>query len=365
MTADQFQTRSTSRQSADATPVVLRLGERIRLVFKPTLVRNARDAAAAVHGAFVYQRKAPAGEWEDVEAINLASLRSGDGVRLELSSVEVLRLWQQLGGLYQLVEREGVPMGVQEWTSMPRTQVLDAIRGLLSADESPAEQLQALEVFVRWLQEQDAERLARVLEGDLLHFDATISAAKLRRFLDEAQAQLANSVEEYWQRLLESNSWALSQIVAQPIVIVRSKVYVGGKDISNTGGSIADFLYRQKLTSNATLVEMKPPTTPLLAGHEYRPGVYGPSADLSGAVQQLLHDRHALEEEYLILARGEDEFRTFSTRALLLIGRSPATSDVPRCRSLELYRGSQRDIEILTFDDLLEKVRMLLALLSA
>jgi hypothetical protein len=65
----------------------------------------------------------------------------------------------------------------------------------------------------------------------------------------------------------------------------------------------------QKLTAKAGLVEINAPTAPVLARNEYRAGVFGPSSDLSGATQQLLHDRDSLEQEYMSLALGGMIFR--------------------------------------------------------
>ena len=128
MNTDGFSTRSTSRSSADATPIVLRQSEERRLSFQPTLVDNANNAAAAIRGTFVYQRKRRTDAWEDIEAVNLASLRADDGVRLDLRSSEVLLLWERLGQLYKLMQDKGLPIGVHDWIPMPHTEVVDKVR---------------------------------------------------------------------------------------------------------------------------------------------------------------------------------------------------------------------------------------------
>lgn len=53
----QFETRSTSSKTATVSPVVLRLGERVRLVFLPLLIDNPNDERHCVKGTFVYQKK--------------------------------------------------------------------------------------------------------------------------------------------------------------------------------------------------------------------------------------------------------------------------------------------------------------------
>ena len=51
---DKRTTRSTSRSSASVDDIVIRDGERVRLVFRPELVENPNDSAAGVRGTFLY-----------------------------------------------------------------------------------------------------------------------------------------------------------------------------------------------------------------------------------------------------------------------------------------------------------------------
>jgi Domain of unknown function (DUF4263) len=148
------------------------------------------------------------------------------------------------------------------------------------------------------------------------------------------------------------------------MVIVRGQAYVGGKSIDNKGGTIVDYMYTNALTRNSLLVEIKTPTTDLLTTAEYRNGIYGPSSELSGGTQQTLHARRTFQEDYLTLTKGNSsDFNVFATRALLIIGRLP---NAPvKVRSFEIYRSAQRDIEIVTFDELITKAGILIEALAA
>ncbi|MFN2576412.1 MAG: hypothetical protein ABR607_01845 [Pyrinomonadaceae bacterium] len=57
------------------------------------------------------------------------------------------------------------------------------------------------------------------------------------------------------------NSFVLEQVFSWPCSIVKDKAYVGGKNVTNTGGKIVDFLLKNRLTQNAALIEIKTPTT--------------------------------------------------------------------------------------------------------
>jgi hypothetical protein len=341
------------------------------MVFKPTLVDNAQETAAAVRGTFVYQRKRRGDDWEDIEAVNLSSLKAGEGVRLSLVSSEVLALHKHLQELYQLAAAKGVPQGVRDWVALPRNDITASLQSLLCDSEGGEERKRVLGVFVDWLGGQDVialrEQLASPSLDSLLNFDAAIGAARLHQFIDQARANLHNADESFWQGLLEHHSWALSEIYAYPLVIIRGRAYVGGKTVANQRGSVADFLYRNHLTKNTLVVEIKAPTTDLLEAKEYRNGVYAPSRELAGAAQQLTQNRATFLDEYRSLAAADftTEFSVYAPSALLVCGRLPSASDPVRMRNLERFRRGLRDVDVVTFDELIDKADLLVRLLEA
>jgi hypothetical protein len=368
---DRVRTRSTSQQSAEADPVILRETSSGRLVFLPTLVDHPGSLATAVRGVFLYQKKRPSGAWQDYEPIPLSSLRDGEGVKLELKSAEIRALFEELGDLYSIAQDYGVPIGSQAFVRAPRNQLLRQLLkdGELDQILSQGEGAGLLKKFLGWLA-QNAEPLASTL-GDLeptelINFDAAVGAARLKLLLDEYEKNQGNDNEAYWQKLFEQHSWVLSQVCSQPLVIIRGQAYVGGKNIDNRDGNIVDFLYRNGITDNATLIEIKTPVTTLMASKEYRNNTYRPSGELSGATQQLLVDRLSLIQDYDSLTRDiEQNFRTFSPRSVLVIGNAERQLDSRiKRQSFELYRSNLRDVDIVTFDELREKISLVIELLE-
>ncbi|UWU13200.1 DUF4263 domain-containing protein [Rhizobium sullae] len=61
--------------------------------------------------------------------------------------------------------------------------------------------------------------------------------------------------------------------------------------------------------------------------------------------------------------RRAPHIQAWSVPCILIIGRLPETHDLKR--SFEIYRGSQRDVLIVTFDELLAKLIVLHEFLSA
>jgi hypothetical protein len=116
----QFETRSTSRKTAECNPIVLRDGDQVRLVFSPTLVDNPENPKASVDGHFIYQRKVRSGRWAPVATIPLSTLKAGEGFKLALHAQELLTLLESLVPLYRFYEQQGIPQGSTTFVRVDR-----------------------------------------------------------------------------------------------------------------------------------------------------------------------------------------------------------------------------------------------------
>ena len=222
----------------------------------------------------------------------------------------------------------------------------------------------AATAFARWAADNPVDAagaLSALEQGDLAAFNAATGIARLQHFLDDWNANRDNANEEAWQEILTRESWALAQLFGSPFVIVRGKAYVGGKTYENLEGRITDFLYRNRLTGNVLLVEIKTPTTSLLAG-QYRQ-VYPLSHEVSGAIAQVLDQRHSLIQNYDNLALEQDGILPFNPRTVVLVGDLERQQiDGGRRQSFELVRNALAPVELVTFDELAAKAEALLAL---
>lgn len=232
------------------------------------------------------------------------------------------------------------------------------LRDALFTDEG------ASSAFARWVSDHPldaAEALQAVESGDLAAFDAVAGIARLQRFLNEWQSNRDNGREEDWQELLTAESWALGQLFGAPFVIVRGKAFVGGKTFENLEGRIADFLYKNRLTGNALVVEIKTPVAALTSA-PYRQ-IFPPSTELTGAVTQVLDQKHLLMENYPHLGLDDAGAVPFNPRAVVVIGdleRQAIEGD--KRRSFELFRNELSGVEVVTFDELAAKAEGLLEL---
>lgn len=181
--------------------------------------------------------------------------------------------------------------------------------------------------------------------------------SKLERIVN--QKTESKSFEGRCHKFLAENAWIFSNILSMPIVLMKSKAYVGGKSFDNSSGREADFLYRNKLTKNVFIFEIKTPLKKLFdAKTPYRkPDVFSLSKELTGGLVQLLDQRDNLQKEFYKLSKGK--FESFNPRAVLLIGNlSKIKSE--QYKSFELFRNNTMNVEIITFDELLEKTNLIL-----
>ena len=370
--AHSIRVSSTSRQSADVDPIILRETSTTRLIFRPVLLANPGNPEAPMDGTFIFQRKSPKDEWTDYTELPLSKLRAEEWIKIELRAAELLALFQGLDSYYDLVREHGLVQGTQEFIPAPRSRALRSLvlnegqfQKALQDDELASALLRGL---ISWLSGNERAVAAARLDGisleQLQQFDAVLGLARLQRFCRDLDENENNADESYWQKTLESNGWVIAQVYAVPIMLIQSQVYVGGKLITNRQGNTADFLYRNDISGNVVLVEIKTPVSALL-GALYRNNVVNVSDELSGGLLQILNARQSLIENYSALAtEAVGSRRPLSPRGLLIVGSGTQLRTHEQRASFELFRSNQREIEIVTFDELRRKIDLMIELLQ-
>ena len=194
-----------------------------------------------------------------------------------------------------------------------------------------------------------------------------IEFVNLRRLIKRYSTMMQDerTAEWRWQTLLQDNPFILSLVFGYPVILVQAQASVGGRRLSGRGGKVADFLVRNGMTGNTAIVEIKTPKSELLAKKQVNDGVYGPSAALSRAVAQVLDQRYRYEREFnRIKATAEtSDLEAYAIHCGLIVGVMP--SDRAKRKSVELYRRNSKDVEIITFDELLTKLQNLETFLVA
>lgn len=188
----------------------------------------------------------------------------------------------------------------------------------------------------------------------------------LKRLLKTWNQKKVGQKEEFWQTQIKENPAFICQVLPYPTVIFQDKAFVGGKAFNNVGGKEVDFLLQNSLTKDVALLEIKTPETKLL-GSEYR-GTYAISADLAGAVSQVLAYRDKLLKKFDGLytdhiKTGVQEIDAFNPTCLVLTGNIGAElTSADKKKALELFRNELNSVSIISFDELFGKATNLLNL---
>ena len=175
-----------------------------------------------------------------------------------------------------------------------------------------------------------------------------------------------NNNEEYWQTLLEKSVYVLGQVLSFPLVIIRSKPYLGGKGIDNTGGKYTDFLAANVLTRSAVIVEIKTPITPLL-GSGYRDDVYPFTKELSGAIAQVLQQRHTFLINHFNLNKESEHEPSPAGICCVVIAGHVERQFTSRSmkENFEMQRQSLHGVTVVTYDELFRKIADLIGLIES
>ncbi len=210
----------------------------------------------------------------------------------------------------------------------------------------------------------NASNIAKRDPQEFVQLQKDIEIASLDQLIASVERHIRrNSNEAAWQTLLEINPFILSMLFGQPIVLLQAGASVGGQTITGAGTKIVDFLTKNTVTHNAAIVEIKRPQTKLLA-REYRGGVYPPSWDLIGAVTQVLDQRLKLVTGIAAAHYNNRdlELEVSAVECVVVVGITPTEKD--HISSLELVRNQFKDVRIITFDEMLDRLQLLRELLS-
>ena len=364
---------SRSAMTADATPVVLSSTERFRFRFMPMLVDNQNNPEQSVRGKLLLERKSknekyfPTDSVAPCEKVTRGSAKNGDWVEIELHSEETYNLFMGLKKLYDLSGcMNGIPFGSARFAQIDSS--FSSFLEVIQNDPSAARMIgepQNFELIKILLQlithtsshESLKNSLSSLANENLQALTTSASLEGLKRVEALMRENLDNGKEEFWQqKVFNENQWVLAQIFSCPCTIYAQKAFVGGKSLDNKGGNVCDFIYRNKMTQNVALIEIKTPCTEIV-GKPYRE-TYSMSLDMSGAVNQVLNYRDELQKNFSTLTRDLEEadtVRAFSPKCVVVIGKI-STLNAKQQKAFELYRNSFNNLTIITFDELHQKI---------
>lgn len=224
---------------------------------------------------------------------------------------------------------------------------------------------------IRTLTSDERETVLRSLAGSLSTNEINLLLGR-RQALEEFEQHISDRTwsEKDWQDFFEKQHWIFGYGLDYRIMRQFGReMTLGAGGTDNRNKPIADFL--TTFTDYTALVEIKLPSTPIFANNGGRAGTRQFSSQFMGAVSQILEQK----AEWLgFAASGEHynkegqilEARTRNAKAILVIGRNSdfvvegnqRETDVRR-DTFELFRQETRSIDIITYDELLDRARFI------
>ncbi|MBK9027680.1 MAG: DUF4263 domain-containing protein [Propionivibrio sp.] len=209
--------------------------------------------------------------------------------------------------------------------------------------------------------------LAKEHPERLMQLRDELELVSLKELIDKFSSMLGQKLTEgKWQKFFSDNPFVLSLVFGYPVIKLGDQVAVGGIRLIGGGMKFADFVARHAQTGNIAIVEIKTPATELLGPREYRGGIYPNSAEVSGAMNQLLDQRYQLQRNLSILkdAPGLRDLQAYAIDCVLIVGTLPKPTDEARMKSFELARRALSGILLVTFDELFAKLETVYAFLN-
>lgn len=354
--ADKILVSQTSHVSTDViTPFVLEETSTTRKVAYGKIVDNKRDLSAYVHFTITHERKSPKGVWELIESTNLAKLKAGEGVRLELSSSATKQLFEALKRCYA-IGRDGLPQGNQSLV-------------VGSADEVIVLHGKEKEYAQRLIESGYGPEFWDALVKSDFDLATKLSYAQIHECRKKELAEFRSAIgqdydESYWQKFLSKTDWifgyGLSYYCLSP---VGQQILLGGKDLNNQKGQIVDFLAATEGDARyVVLVEIKKPSTKLLSNNEHRNRAYSISRELAGALAQIQGYIEALENNTsreFVEFELRNNLTSVRPKGIIVIGRTSDLDNEDQRRSFELFRNGLNQVEIITYDELLKRAEFI------
>lgn len=196
---------------------------------------------------------------------------------------------------------------------------------------------------------------------ELIKLHAEIERATLAKMIEAFKAKLASKLTEpHWQTFFEQNKFVLSMAFARPVELTHTQFRAKGSTLTGAGAQIGDFLFKEYGQALA-IVEIKTPETALLQGTSYRgQDVFGPNSELSGAMTQVLFQQSELRQRWMTHVHDNPALGVSGAdviKCVVVAGRMP--TDPSKLRSFEVFRNACKDVDIVTFDELLSKLELL------
>lgn len=321
------------------TPIILSESQHVQLSFIGKQVDNRENKQKNIKGKLVIKKKAKNEAFSSEQKFSRKDIHNQELVEIDLDTSETYALGKGLYDYYRLFSGK-LTNPYNEITFVEKDAQIERLKILL----------------------ENNDRLIEVLpQIDTQTLNVATNIENLKRIYSTMQQNMANDKEaEFWQPFFEQNAWILSQLFHAPVMFFQGKRYVGGKGLDNHGGQFTDFIYKNDITDNVALIEIKSPAKSIIDSQYRQSFIF--SAELVGAINQLLLQKDTLLKNYTtLLANSDESFRANNIDCVLVYG-TIQTLNKKEKEAFDNYRNELRSIRIIGFDELQYKIENLLKL---
>lgn len=225
---------------------------------------------------------------------------------------------------------------------------------------------------IRAMGEGQRTAVIQALSGSLTGEEINVLLGR-RQGLEEFEGHMkaGDWSESDWQQFFDRQQWVFGYGLDYRVMRhFDRELVVGGAGTDNQNKPTVDFL--ATFTDYTVLVEIKRPDTRIFKpGKGGRAGTWEFSPEFTSAVSQVIEQK----AEWLAFAQGEHwnkagtqklQARTRNPKTILVVGSRHEFDAAGNSRSahimrdtFELFRRDSRTIDILTFDELLERARFI------
>ncbi|WP_343710936.1 Shedu immune nuclease family protein [Kosakonia radicincitans] len=174
-------------------------------------------------------------------------------------------------------------------------------------------------------------------------------------------------IEPEWQSFFENNEWIFGYgLRYKYLSILQREAHISHTDLNGSNDVITDFLISDSRFTK--IVELKTPQTSLFVNRQNRADSWRLSNDLTDAVSQILAQKANWEIEsqrdnYTVEGDIINE-KTYDPECILIIGTLKDISGTERekiikRKTFELYRRNLKNIDIICYDELLERAKFI------
>lgn len=225
---------------------------------------------------------------------------------------------------------------------------------------------------VKDMAEEQRYAFLQGLQGSLTDEEINVLLGR-RKGLEEYEKHicLADWNETQWQDFFEREQWVFGYGLDYRFAKHWGReITVGGSGTDNRNKPVVDFLLN--FTDYTVLVEIKRPDTPIFkVAKGGRAGTWEFSSEFMSAISQVVEQKaewasFAQTGEHYDKSGAELLTRTRNAKCILVIGSRDEFTQSNDARStnlmrdsFELFRREMRSIDIMTFDELLERARFI------